>query len=43
AAGVLAGKKILRRLPLVWLHRLAGLLFLALSALATWRLFQLIQ
>ena len=38
AAGVLAGKTVLRRLPLIWLHRLAGGLFLTLSALAAWRL-----
>lgn len=38
AAGALAGKSVLRRLPVIWLHRLAGALFLTLSALAIWRL-----
>lgn len=38
ALGVLAGKTVLRRLPMVWLHRLAGMLFLSMSALAIWRL-----
>ncbi len=37
AAGVLAGKTVLRRLPVVWLHRMAGGLFLSLSMLAAWR------
>ena len=41
-AGVLAGKTILRRLPMVWLHRLAGGLFLGLSGLAVWRLLEMI-
>lgn len=41
AVGILAGKKVLRRFPLVWLHRLAGFLFLALSALAVWRLLEM--
>lgn len=38
AAGALAGKTVLRRLPVIWLHRLAGVLFLTLSVLAVWRL-----
>jgi Ca2+/H+ antiporter, TMEM165/GDT1 family len=38
AAGALAGKTVLRRLPVVWLHRLAGVFFLALAGLAVWRL-----
>ncbi len=40
AAGALAGKTLLRRLPMLWLHRLSGALFLTLSALAVWRLLQ---
>lgn len=40
AAGVLAGKTVLRRLPVVWLHRVAGVVFLVLAALAVWRLIQ---
>ncbi len=40
AAGVLAGKTVLRRLPVVWLHRLAGVFFLALATLAALRLVQ---
>ena len=41
AAGVLAGKTVLRRLPVMWLHRTAGLFFLALAGLAVWRLLHL--
>lgn len=37
AIGVLAGKTVLRRLPMVWLHRLAGGLFLTMSGFALWR------
>ncbi|MEG3617670.1 TMEM165/GDT1 family protein [Magnetovibrio sp. PR-2] len=40
ALGVLAGKTVLRRLPVVWLHRFAGVVFLVLAALAVWRLIQ---
>ncbi|MDA1099246.1 MAG: TMEM165/GDT1 family protein [Proteobacteria bacterium] len=42
AAGVLLGKTVLRRLPIIWLHRVSGGLFLALSALALWRLMETI-
>ena len=38
AAAVLVGKTVLRRLPMIWLHWLAGALFLAMSGLAIWRL-----
>lgn len=38
AAGIWAGQTVLKRLPLVWLQRLAGVLFLGLAALAVWRL-----
>lgn len=41
AVGVYAGNTILRRLPVVWLHRLAGVFFLALAGLAIWRLLHL--
>lgn len=41
AAGALAGKTLLRRLPVVWLHRMAGVLFLVMSGLAVWRLFEM--
>ncbi len=37
AAGVLAGRTLLQRLPRKWLHRLTGALFLILAALAGWR------
>jgi putative Ca2+/H+ antiporter (TMEM165/GDT1 family) len=37
ALGVLAGKTILQRLPLHWLHRLGGGLFLLFACLAAWR------
>jgi len=40
AAGVFAGKTVLSRLPVVWLHRLAGVFFLALAILAALRLVQ---
>ncbi len=42
AVGVLAGKTLLRRLPMVWLHRSAGVLFLSMSALAIWRMVAII-
>ncbi len=35
--GVLAGQTLLRRLPLKWLHRVSGALFLLLAILAGWR------
>jgi Ca2+/H+ antiporter, TMEM165/GDT1 family len=41
AAGALAGKTVLRRLPLVWLHRSAGVFFLAMAGLAVLRLMRL--
>lgn len=34
AVGVLAGRRVLNRLPLVWLHRVSGVLFLGLAAMA---------
>ncbi|WP_206201910.1 TMEM165/GDT1 family protein [Terasakiella sp. SH-1] len=37
--GVIAGKKVLRYLPLIWLHRCAGVLFLTMSAFSAWSLF----
>ncbi len=40
AAGVIAGKTVLRRLPVIWMHRIAGALFLALAGIAVWRLLQ---
>lgn len=39
AIGAFAGKTLLRNLPLIWLHRSAGVLFLAMAAVAVWRLF----
>ena len=36
--GVLAGRKLLHRLPLVWIHRVSGAFFLLLAALAIGRL-----
>lgn len=38
AAATVAGRTVLRRLPLTWLRRLAGTLFLTLSGVAVWRL-----
>ena len=36
--GVLAGRKVLHQLPLVWIHRISGLFFLALAIYAISRL-----
>lgn len=36
--GVLAGRKFLHKLPLLWIHRISGLFFLALAAYALFRL-----
>lgn len=35
--GVWAGRALLRRIPLHWLHRLGGVLFLGFAAYAAWR------
>ena len=35
--GVWAGRALLRRIPLHWLHRLSGILFLGFAAYAVWR------
>jgi len=35
--GVVAGRRVLQRLPLAWLHRFSGVLFLLLAGLAGWR------
>lgn len=37
--GVLAGRTFLHRLPLVWIHRVSGVLFLIMAALAASRIF----
>lgn len=37
ALGVWAGRTLLQRLPMHWLHRLAGGVFLLFAALAAWR------
>ncbi len=39
--GVLAGRRLLNRLPLHWIHRISGVFFLLLAALAELRLFGL--
>ncbi len=39
ALGVLAGRTMLRRLPMHLLHRISGALFLLLAAVAGWRAF----
>lgn len=36
--GVMAGRKLLHRLPLVWIHRVSGVFFLLLAAFAAWQL-----
>jgi len=35
--GVWAGRTVLQRLPLLWLHRISGGVFLLFALLATWR------
>jgi putative Ca2+/H+ antiporter (TMEM165/GDT1 family) len=37
ALGVWAGRTVLRRLPLQWLHRAGGVIFLAFALVAAWR------
>jgi putative Ca2+/H+ antiporter (TMEM165/GDT1 family) len=37
--GVLAGRKLIHRLPLVWIHRVSGTFFLLLAAIALYRLY----
>ncbi len=38
--GVVAGRRVLQRLPLGWLHRVSGGLFLLLAVFAAWRAWQ---
>ena len=38
ALGVFAGRKLLNRLPLLWIHRISGVFFLLLAIIATSRL-----
>jgi putative Ca2+/H+ antiporter (TMEM165/GDT1 family) len=37
ALGVWAGRTVLQRLPLLWLHRISGSVFLLFALLAAWR------
>jgi putative Ca2+/H+ antiporter (TMEM165/GDT1 family) len=37
--GVWAGRTVLQRLPLLWLHRISGGIFLLFALLAAWRAF----
>jgi len=39
--GVFAGRKLLHRLPLVWIHRISGAFFILLAILAAARLLQI--
>ena len=39
ALGVWAGRTVLQRLPLLWLHRISGSVFLLFALLAAWRAF----
>jgi putative Ca2+/H+ antiporter (TMEM165/GDT1 family) len=41
ALGVWAGRTVLQRLPLCWLHRLSGLMFLGFAGFAGWHAFTL--
>ncbi|MDD2885203.1 MAG: TMEM165/GDT1 family protein [Dechloromonas sp.] len=38
--GIYAGRHLLQRLPMGWLHRASGMLFLLLAAAALWQLLQ---
>lgn len=42
ALGVLAGRTVLQRLPMSWLHRASSVLFLVLATIAAWRVFALL-
>jgi putative Ca2+/H+ antiporter (TMEM165/GDT1 family) len=37
ALGVWAGRTVLQRLPIIWLHRISGGIFLSFAILAAWR------
>ena len=37
ALGIVAGRTVLKKVPLVLLHKISGMLFLALSAVAVFR------
>ena len=37
AIGVWAGRTVLQRLPIIWLHRISGGIFLSFAILAAWR------
>jgi putative Ca2+/H+ antiporter (TMEM165/GDT1 family) len=37
ALGIWAGRTVLQRLPLHWLHRMSGVIFLVFAAVAGWR------
>jgi len=39
ALGVWAGRTLLQRFPLVWLHRISGAVFLLFAVLAAWKAF----
>ena len=39
ALGVWAGRTLLQRIPLRWLHRISGALFLLFALVAAWRVF----
>ena len=39
ALGIWAGRTVLQRLPLVWLHRVSGVVFILFALLAAWRVF----
>ena len=37
ALGVLAGRTVLKKIPLVWIHKASGIIFLLLSAFTAYR------
>jgi len=41
--GAVAGKKVLGKLPILWIHRCGGGLFLVMSAISVWRILTLVS
>lgn len=40
--GVVFGRVVLQKLPLVWVHRAAGVFFIGFAVAASWRLYGLL-
>lgn len=41
--GVWAGRTVLQRMPLLWLHRFSGMIFLLLAALAAYQAYEVVR